>query len=363
MPDNRFLFCTCQRGAENALKAEVARVRSDFKFAYSRPGFVTFKLPEDGLPEGGRIFTSVARDWVFARSCGFSLGRLKADGPDEVVDAARAALAEIELKQPFRNIHVWTCDERVPGDQGWEPAISDVSRTLQARLAETLSREGLFAGEPKPVAEKNESVLDCVEVRPGEWWLGRHTANDFASRLPGGIPQISLPEDVVSRAWLKMEEALEWSGFAAEPGGRWVELGCAPGGAVQSLVSREMEVLGIDPAALAPEIVALPRFRHLRKRTKEVRRREFRKIRWLASDMNVAPNYALDAVEDIVAHPEIHIRGMLITLKLSDYALAEQIPQFLERITNWGFNIVRARQLCFNRREICVAALKKPFRR
>ena len=54
----RFLFATCQLGAEGALKAEVAR-RCDFRLAYSRPGFLTFKLPPDARagrrlrPRGG----------------------------------------------------------------------------------------------------------------------------------------------------------------------------------------------------------------------------------------------------------------------------------------------------------------------
>ena len=59
-----------------------------------------------------------------------------------------------------------------------------------------------------------------------------------------------------------------------------------------------------------------PHFTHIRRRSTQVRRREFRKIRWLTADMNVAPDYTLDAVEAIVTHPQINIRGLLLTLKL-----------------------------------------------
>ena len=38
--------------------------------------------------------------------------------------------------------------------------------------------------------------------------------------------------------------------------------------------------------------------------------------------MNVAPRYTLDAVEAIVTHPEVNIRGLLLTLKLPDWDLA-----------------------------------------
>ena len=43
----RFLFAVVQAGAERALKNEVARERPKLKFAFSRPGFVTFRTPDD----------------------------------------------------------------------------------------------------------------------------------------------------------------------------------------------------------------------------------------------------------------------------------------------------------------------------
>ncbi len=104
-------------------------------------------------------------------------------------------------------------------------------------------------------------------------------------------------------------------------------------------------------------------FRHVRSRANQVKRREFRKIRWLAADINATPNYTLDVVEEIVTHPEIAIRGMLLTLKFPDARQALDVPEYLDRVRSWGFNQVAARQLQFNRREICVSALKKPFRR
>ena len=91
--------------------------------------------------------------------------------------------------------------------------------------------------------------------------------------------------------------------------------------------------------------------------------RAFRKVRWLTADMNVAPNFTLDAVESIVTHADVNIRGMLLTLKLPQWDLAAEVPGYLQRIGGWGFNRVMARQLAYNRREICVAALQKPFRR
>ena len=80
-------------------------------------------------------------------------------------------------------------------------------------------------------------------------------------------------------------------------------------------------VTGIDPAEMAPAVLEHPHFTHIRRRSTQVRRREFRKIRWLTADMNVAPDYTLDAVEAIVTHPQINIRGLLLTLKLPEWKL------------------------------------------
>ena len=99
-------------------------------------------------------------------------------------------------------------------------------------------------------------------------------------------------------------------------------------------------------------------FTHVKKRGIDMRRREFRKIKWLAIDMNVAPAYTLDTAEAIVTHPEINVRGLLLTLKLSDWDLAEHMPDYLFRIRTWGYKQIHARQLQHNGQEICVAALK-----
>ena len=140
-------------------------------------------------------------------------------------------------------------------------------------------------------------------------------------------------------------------------------MGSSPGGAAQALFARGFEVVGIDPAEMAPQVLEQPGFRHIRRRVVAVPRRAFRKVRWLTADMNVVPNFTLDAVESIVTHADVNIRGMLLTLKLPQWELAAEVPGYLQRIGGWGFNRVMARQLAYNRREICVAALQKPFRR
>ena len=118
------------------------------------------------------------------------------------------------------------------------------------------------------------------------------------------------------------------------------------------------EATGVDPNDMDPDVLAHPHFTHVKKRGADLKRRDYSPFRWLAADANVTPQVTLDTVEAIVTHGDVHIRGLLLTLKLADWRLAEEIPSYIARIRGWGYKHVKARQLAFNRQEICVAALR-----
>jgi hypothetical protein len=80
------------------------------------------------------------------------------------------------------------------------------------------------------------------------------------------------------------------------------------------------------------------------------------------SDTNVAPKHTLDTVESIVNAPGVRIEGLVLTLKLTDPRLTAQLPAFHKRIRGWGYQHVRARQLAFNRHEVCVVASEREAR-
>jgi 23S rRNA (cytidine2498-2'-O)-methyltransferase len=75
-------------------------------------------------------------------------------------------------------------------------------------------------------------------------------------------------------------------------------------------------------------------------------------------DSNVAPKSTLDTVEHIVTNRQVRVRGMLLTLKLPDWKLADDVPAYVERIRSWGYRHVNVRQLAFNRQEITLAAVR-----
>ena len=353
---------TCRPGAETALKQEVARHEPEWRLAYSRPGFATFKRASEGPIDDRQL---AERGWVLARTHGVSLGKVmgeelaKLAGAVWELDGVAALVAEV----PFGDVHVWERDARPNDGEGSGLVVSPLAAEIESaiRAAAPASCENLREppGDKRRPAARQARVLDVVVVEPNEWWIGCHRVVTPQQRWPGGAIPVRTPEHAVSRAYTKMAEALAWSGLPIEADEECVELGCAPGGASQALLDRGLYVTGIDPAEVDPVLLAHPRFRHLRQRSKEVRRSEYLGVRWLAADINLAPTYTLDAVEAIVTHPDVHIRGMVLTLKLADWSQADRLADYVARVHGWGFRDVRMRQLASGGQEVCLVALRR----
>ncbi len=126
MPDSAsFLMITCQVGAERAVKGELVRRWPEFRFAYSRPGFLTFKLPaEHGLADDFNLQS------VFARSYAFSLGKATGDSL-----AARAEQAvQLAGERSFARLHVFERDRSAPGEHGYEPGLTEAAAEAAAAI-------------------------------------------------------------------------------------------------------------------------------------------------------------------------------------------------------------------------------------
>jgi len=353
----QFVFVACQRGAEEVLKREVTRGLPGARLAFSRPGLVTFKLDKPcDEPE------QFALPSTFARTYGFSLGRVQGEQLRDLAEQTwrLAAASEFLANRTIHDLHVWQRDAAAPGERGFEPGPTPLAEEAERALRALSPWKPLRAMPvtPRTPSRRNVWVLDVVLVEPNQWWVGCHRTTRRFAAWPGGVRPLELPAHAASRAYLKMEEALDWSALPIARGNLCLELGCAPGGASQALLDRGLCVLGVDPAEVDPEVVAHPRFMHLRRRCKDVPHRQFREVQWLAADMNVAPSYTLDAVESIVARQETSIRGLLLTLKLTDWKLVDELPQYIQRVVGWGYRDVRTRQLAFNRQEICLVALR-----
>ncbi len=84
-------------------------------------------------------------------------------------------------------------------------------------------------------------VLDVILVEPDQWLVGTHLVSQVEQSWPGGVYPVAAPEEMVSRAYLKIAEALAWSQLPLRPGDHVVEIGSAPGGSCQRLLDIGMQ--------------------------------------------------------------------------------------------------------------------------
>ena len=346
-----FIYVCCQQGVESVVKTELSKQHPGLSFAFSRPGFVTFKLSPDA-----KLPLKFALASTFARTSGWSIGR--ADGDDGA--ALVEQIVSSEAAKLCKHIHVWQRDRAVPGQRGFEPGETPLAKAV----GEQILASGVFSGRDVQVnraARTDDLVLDVAIVEPNQWWFGFHYVSTAAGRWPGGVPFFDTEVDVASRAYFKLKEALLWAGIAVQAGDVVAEIGSAPGGACQLLLESGATVIGVDPAEMEPEILKNKKFTHIRRRGNEVKKKDLKDVKWLFADLNATPTYTLDAITEIVSSQHVDVTGMILTLKMTDMKMAEEVTAIRKRVKDLGFSVVKTRQLSFNRGEFCLAAVKDKF--
>ena len=170
---------------EPAVKREVVRTRPDLRFAYSRPGLVTFKAPGALVPED-------SPGSVFARVWGRSVGA----AGDAVT--AEAQLATLRADR----VHVFARDPEA------DVALLDPWMQFATGTAE--------GGDD---ARDGEVVADLIVAPTADEpvWIGVHRHDSTRGASPGGVRTARVPEASPSRAYAKIEEAIAWRSCRSRP--------------------------------------------------------------------------------------------------------------------------------------------------
>lgn len=322
LPEADFLFALCNPGSEKALKLEAEAMALGWRSGYQRRGFVTFKA------DAPFSLDSLGVELACARRLCLSLGKFSTR------EEAEQHLAGMPVH------HARYFERKMQG------LASDV------------------------VPEIGEIIGTVVELGPDEFWAGLHRHAAFLSPDPAGDSGIVMPADSPSRAWLKLEEAVRFFALDFTPADIVVELGCAPGGVVLALLRRGVSVIGVDPAKMADVVLTAaisdrqaapagkPWFYHCRKPAALASKRDLGKdVTWFMSDMNQAPDVVLKECARFLSMAP-SIRGVLITLKLTDLLQVAEKPQWFAALRTMGFQTIRLQQLSVNHKEFALLALK-----
>lgn len=299
-----FYYALCQPGAEAWLRSEAAWARPDLHPSFAKPGFVTFKGPEGPPPR-----------LLFARVAGTFSAK---GGVEAWAEAARAHEADGGLS------HL-----------SW-PALPRAE------------------GRPAPAGTR---VLDGVVIDETQVWWGVRTVTPWTWGWPGGLPALDLPAGAPSRAWLKLEESLLWSGWDPAPGTVAVELGSAPGGASWALLNRGVRVTGVDVAAMDPRCLTHPAYTHVAGSVRDLRKKQLPAApEVLFCDLGLRP---LEAVPQIRHLCRIlpSLRRLYYTLKLGDGLDFRALDGWFAALRALGFEL-HSTHLPSHRQELLVAGFR-----
>jgi 23S rRNA (cytidine2498-2'-O)-methyltransferase len=324
--ESEFCFALTNPGSEKALKREIETMQLDWRSGYQRRGFVTFKADAPFSPGSLDVELACAR-----RLC-LSLGKFA---------TRQEALA------------------RLP----------EVDWVHHARYHER-KMQGVNDGEQLQRPREGQMIGTIVELDDGEFWTGIHRHETFLSPDPAGDSGIQMPSDSPSRAWLKLEEAVRFWDLKFTPADIVVELGCAPGGVVLALLDRGVPVIGVDPAKMADAVMVhavakreeaplgKPWFYHCRKPAALTSKRDLGQgVTWFMSDMNQSPDVVLkECARFCKMAPSI--RGVLITLKLTDLMQVAEKGNWFASLTTMGFRTLRLQQLAVHHKEFALLAMK-----
>ena len=321
--ESEFVFALCNPGSEKALKLEVEMMSLGWRPGYQRRGFVTFKADVPFSLDSLDVEIACARRWCV--SLGKSATKEEAEAKTSVADVIQYA------------------------------AFSD--RRMQ----------GVSSSRPP---DKGDLVGTVVELGPSEFWSGLHRHAPILSPDPAGDSGLIMAEHSPSRAWLKLEEAVRFWGLEFTSRDIVVELGCAPGGVVLALLDRGVSVIGVDPAKMADVVMkssipnradapsGRPWFFHCRKPAALTSKRDLGSdVTWFMSDMNQSPEVVLKECGRFCRMAP-SIRGVLITLKLTDMMQVADKAKWFASLSEMGFRTIRLQQLAVHHKEFALLALR-----
>ncbi len=290
---------------------------------------------------------------IFARQMLFGFATVRNLPERNKLEPIMAVLAEsLPNGSKFSQVMVETIDL----DQGNE--IGKFCKTFQPHMERALKKAELLTDRPPGLPRLHVFFPDYKHCQLAV------SFQDNSSAWNMGIPRLRLPKDAPSRAWLKIDEAMQVLLGESErahllrPGMKAVDLGAAPGGWTRYLIDKGMVVWAVDHANLAKAIAESDHVHH--ERSNALTFKAPTHIDWLVCDMVEQPR----RVADLICRwfKEHRCRYALFNLKLpmkKRFAETERclshIHQQLPRGS--GRFVVRAKQLYHDRKEISVLIL------
>jgi 23S rRNA C2498 (ribose-2'-O)-methylase RlmM len=207
--------------------------------------------------------------------------------------------------------------------------------------------EYIARGTLQEMEKLKTNEFEIIEVSETVSYLGRPL-----SRFKLHYPEYVLPDNAPSRAYLKILEAADRANVNFVAGERALEIGASPGGACFALLSKGLNVIGVDTGVMAQVCLDNPNFLHYQKSIQHFDPKYIMdKIDWLLVDMNLAPEATLHEIEKIIVIHGHNLKGVFLTLKMTKIGLVERLPFYKKLAKRMGIEVEFMTQLPSHKQE------------
>lgn len=266
-----------------------------------------------------------------------------------LIDAVvRSPLEAVEaLPTDATKVQVW-----VPDTDAGNALAAEATRWEEIIVQARKDQGRVDPETPWKASEQGSWLGQICVLSPNVAVVGKVRAREALSMSPGGRARMRRTQEAPSRAAMKLDEALDWYNVTPGRGDLCVDLGSAPGGWTRRLVERGARVWSVDPAKLAPEVLAMPRVKHFHESAFDFTPEHA--VDWLFCDMAWRPLEVAQLLgkwarkgyaAQLVANIKLPMKDKLPTLFRVRHTLVES-----------GWKQVRMRQLYHDRDEVTVTA-------
>jgi 23S rRNA (cytidine2498-2'-O)-methyltransferase len=215
-------------------------------------------------------------------------------------------------------------------------------------LAEALGARGIA------VSRAGQDVVVSCFVSAKTVIFGLNRLEYSLSDWPGGRMRLARSDERVSRSEFKLEEAIQTFGIEVPAGGNGLDLGASPGGWTRILRQHGLQMWSVDPGELDPRVTADRNVHHVATTAGEFFRHNRVRFDVVVNDMRMEQVMSARVMLDAVPHLR---RGALaiVTLKGGGKNPLDAARRGIEVLSK-QYDVLHARQLHHNRREITVVA-------
>ncbi|MEV6287559.1 SAM-dependent methyltransferase [Kribbella sp. NPDC051770] len=272
---------------------------------------------------------------VFVRHLTVEIASFPPDDVPPAHELAELILAELPKHPQALAVQTWTDGAGTGG-------------TYYHLLDEALGARGIA------VSRAEQDVVVSCFVSQRQVLIGLNRLADSLADWPGGRMRLARSDDRVSRSEFKLEEAIRTFHLGLKPGGKGLDLGASPGGWTRILRQYEQEVWSVDPGALDPRLDSDRRIHHVATTAGEFFRRNDVRFDVVVNDMRMDQVMSARVMLDAVPHLR---RGALavVTLKGGGRNPLDAARRGMDVLAK-EYDVLHARQLHHNRREITVVA-------